>query len=54
MEWIERFNCAVNYIEENIKEPINLEEVSKIACYLLVNQVANNQYLLFLLGYNWV
>lgn len=32
MEWIERLNCAVNYIEENIKEPINLEEVSKIAC----------------------
>jgi AraC family transcriptional regulator len=32
MEWIERLNCAVNYIEENIKEPIDLEEVSKIAC----------------------
>ena len=32
MEWIERLNCAVNYMEENIKEPINLEEVSKIAC----------------------
>ncbi|NLY46286.1 MAG: AraC family transcriptional regulator [Tissierella sp.] len=32
MEWIERLNCAVKYIEENIKEPINLEEVSKIAC----------------------
>jgi AraC family transcriptional regulator len=32
MEWIERLNCAVNYIEENIKETINLEEVSKIAC----------------------
>ena len=32
MEWIERLNCAVSYIEENIKEPINLEEVSKIAC----------------------
>lgn len=32
MEWIERLNSAVNYIEENIKESINLEEVSKIAC----------------------
>ncbi len=32
MEWIERLNCAVSYIEENIKEPINLEEVSKVAC----------------------
>ncbi len=32
MDWIERLNSAVNYIEENIKEPINMEEVSKIAC----------------------
>lgn len=32
MEWIERLNSAVNYIEENIKGPISLEEVSKIAC----------------------
>ncbi len=32
MEWIERLNSAVNYIEENIKDPINLEVVSKIAC----------------------
>ncbi|HDK7160326.1 TPA: AraC family transcriptional regulator [Clostridium botulinum] len=32
MEWIERLNSAVNFIEENIKETINLEEVSKIAC----------------------
>ena len=32
MEWIERLNSAINYIEENIKEAIDLEEVSKIAC----------------------
>lgn len=32
MEWIERLNSAVNYIEENIKETIDLKEVSKIAC----------------------
>lgn len=32
MEWIERLNSAVNYIEENIKENIDLAEVSKIAC----------------------
>lgn len=32
MEWIERLNSAVNYIEENIKDTIDLEEVSKIAC----------------------
>lgn len=31
MEWIERLNSAINYIEENICEPINIEEVSKIA-----------------------
>lgn len=32
MEWIERLNSAVNYIEENLKGNIDLEEVSKIAC----------------------
>lgn len=32
MEWIDRLNNAVNYIEENIKETINLEEAAKIAC----------------------
>ncbi len=32
MEWIERLNSAITYIEENIYEPLNLEEVSKIAC----------------------
>lgn len=32
MEWIERLNSAVNYIEENIKETVNLKEVSRIAC----------------------
>lgn len=32
MEWIERLNSAVNYIEENIKETIDLEEISKIVC----------------------
>lgn len=31
MEWIERLNKAVNYIEENITETIDIEEVSKIA-----------------------
>jgi AraC family transcriptional regulator len=32
MEWIERLNSAINYIEENIKETIELEKVSKLAC----------------------
>lgn len=32
MEWIERLNSAVNYIEEHIKENIDLKEVAKIAC----------------------
>lgn len=31
MEWIERLNNAVNYIEENITETIDMEEISKIA-----------------------
>lgn len=32
MEWIERLNNAVNYIEENLKETMDLDQVSKIAC----------------------
>lgn len=32
MEWIERLNSAINYIEENISGNIDLDEVSKIAC----------------------
>lgn len=32
MEWIERLNNAVHYIEENLRGTIDLEEVSKIAC----------------------
>lgn len=31
MEWIERLNSAVNYIEENIKETIDLNSVISIA-----------------------
>ncbi len=32
LEWIERLNSAINYIEENICDKINIEEVAKIAC----------------------
>ena len=32
MEWIVRLNSAINYIEENIYDEIDLEEVAKIAC----------------------
>ena len=32
MEWIQRINSAVNYMEEHICEDINLEELAKIAC----------------------
>lgn len=32
MEWIERLNSSINYMEENIKGTIDLEEISKIAC----------------------
>lgn len=30
MEWIERLNSAINYIEENLTDEINLDEISKI------------------------
>lgn len=32
MEWIERLNRAMNYIEENITEEIDYEQTAKIAC----------------------
>ena len=32
MEWIERLNDAINYIEANIKGDVNLDEVAKKAC----------------------
>ena len=32
MEWIERLNGAINYIEEHLGEEIDLNEASKIAC----------------------
>lgn len=32
MEWIERLNGAINYIEEHIEEEINMEQVARIAC----------------------
>lgn len=32
MEWIERLNRAMNYIEENLKEDVDYEELGKIAC----------------------
>ncbi|MDO5573399.1 MAG: AraC family transcriptional regulator [bacterium] len=32
MEWIERLNKAINYIEEHITEEIDTEEAAKVAC----------------------
>ncbi|WMJ76847.1 MULTISPECIES: AraC family transcriptional regulator [unclassified Sedimentibacter] len=32
MEWIERLNKAINYIEDNISEEISYEQAAKIAC----------------------
>jgi len=32
MEWIERLNNAINYIEENITEDIDYEQIAAIAC----------------------
>ena len=32
MEWIERLNKAINYIEEHITEEIDYEQLAKVAC----------------------
>ena len=32
MEWIERFNNAISYIEKHITEEIDYEQVAKVAC----------------------
>ncbi|MDD5935524.1 MAG: AraC family transcriptional regulator [Clostridiales bacterium] len=32
MDWLDRFNEAINYIEEHLEENINLDDLGKIAC----------------------
>ncbi|MDF2610877.1 MAG: tetD 5 [Lachnospiraceae bacterium] len=32
MDWIKRFNSAINYMEEHMRDEINYEEAAKIAC----------------------
>jgi len=32
MEWIERLNSAINYIEEHLSNDIDYEQVAKVAC----------------------
>ena len=32
MEWIERLNSAINYIEEHISDNIDMDKVAKLAC----------------------
>lgn len=32
MEWIERLNCTINYMEEHLTEEIDYEQLGKIAC----------------------
>ena len=32
MEWIERLNASLNYIEEHLTEEIRIEELARIAC----------------------
>ena len=32
MDWIERFNEAIRYIEEHLTEEIDYEQVARLAC----------------------
>ncbi|WP_406241807.1 effector binding domain-containing protein [Tissierella carlieri] len=32
MEWIERLNSAISYIEEHLEDEVNYEQIAKIAC----------------------
>ncbi|MGF7143160.1 AraC-like DNA-binding protein [Anaerotaenia torta] len=32
MEWIDRLNNAIRYIEEHLTEEIDYEQVAKVAC----------------------
>lgn len=32
MEWIEKLNMSINYIEEHLKDDIDYDEIAKIAC----------------------
>ncbi len=32
MEWIERLNLAITYIEEHLRDDIDYEQLGKIAC----------------------
>lgn len=32
MEWIDRLNASLNYIEEHLTEEIRIEELARIAC----------------------
>ncbi len=32
MEWLKKFNDALDYIEDNLKDEIEYEKAAKIAC----------------------
>ncbi len=32
MEWVDKMNAALNYIEDNLTENIDFEEVARRAC----------------------
>ena len=32
MDWLERMNCAIKYIEDNLEDEINLEQAAQMAC----------------------
>lgn len=43
MEWIDRLNNAVHYMERNMQGTIEVDEVAKIAC-CSTYQLQNNNY----------
>lgn len=32
MEWIQRFNQAIDYIEQNITQPVDYQQIAQVAC----------------------
>lgn len=43
MDWINKFNSAINYMEEHMKEEIDMEKVEN--CRLFILSFSENVYL---------